>query len=545
SLTGKNLGTIKGTSTFKFSGNYNNSQKSTIEVDINKIKDIRKTEDLKSINGNIKIKDFPLDTLNYIFQESGSTLDGTFDLTSKISYSNNNFNTVNNIIFKDLDIEEKNSSVKIIKLESNNDIVINKEDFLFRGDIEGSQFNIKTLDFNGKVERVEIDANKITKKDLDIEDIKIQNPFATLKKSTGKKTINKNEKTPLTIVYHFFKDLFFPNEEKITKNFKEEKIDIPINLDINQFTISNGTFKYLYPKVKINMRDINFKVDNFTSSPNKKIKVEFSNKFDGSGNISGKTDIILTKNWDFRGKNINLDGEIKLKDINLLAFKELAKESFPNEIDSGNLSYEGSIKIDNGVFTGKNKITIKNLKLGKKTKVESYIPIKASLELMKQSNGNIVLDIPLSGNLNDPSFHLKKVFMDELINILKKVGSSPITIMSSIFNLKEGEIKIFDYEYLSEKPKNTSDLDKIAKLLEENHGIKVKFILSTNMNEEKKASKTTSNKNPENILERRKEFMRDYFKSKKLDDLVEIRISAFGSEKPISSIEFILNNQEK
>ena len=64
--------------------------------------------------------------------------------------------------------------------------------------------------------------------------------------------------------------------------------------------------------------------------------------------------------------------------------------------------------------------------------------------------------------------------------------------------------------------------------------MKVKFILATNSEEE-----------DSKILENRKAYLKSYFKDKKVEDLVEVKISNFDSEKAESSVELIVDREEK
>ena len=535
-VEGSDLGTKKGSSKFNLKSRYNNESETTIKLHLNKIKDIESLEDIKTASGNVEIKNFTLSMFDYIFRESKSELNGNLNIMSNFKYLDDHIQSTNKILFSDININEADARVEIKKLESNNQINISNNNFSFQGDLSGDDFNIVSSGFMSKLKKLDIDVNKITKEDIKIKNIVITEPKIKVEeiKSSKKNTVS-NEKTPVNVVFRFFEHLFFSSGiDNITEDVKNEKIDIPINIDIDKFMISKGSFDYKYPKLKISLTNIDVKVDNFTSAPNKKITFKLTSDFNRSGDIKGNGSLILRNNWDFRPKTLTLHSNLELIDINLLVFKELAKENLPNELVSGTLTYRGNTNLKDGIFDGKNNFILKNFYLGKKTEVSSPVPLKVSTELMKNVHGNIVLDVPISGDFNDPKFSLNKVFVHEIINLLMNVTSSPIKIMNTVFNLKEGEIKKINYNYLEVKPIEMVDLSKIAKILGENDNLKVKFILATNSEEE-----------DSKILEKRKAYLKSYFKDKKVEDLVEVKISNFDSEKAESSVELIVDTEEK
>lgn len=113
-------------------------------------------------------------------------------------------------------------------------------------------------------------------------------------------------------------------------------------------------------------------------------------------------------------------------------------------IEKGKLTYKATYKVENGMLTAENSLILDQLTLGEK--VESREAISSSIELalalLKDSDGVIDLNVPISGSLNDPQFSLGNIVGKVILNTLKRIVTAPFAWLSS----------------LSEKEKNLSGM---------------------------------------------------------------------------------------
>ena len=101
------------------------------------------------------------------------------------------------------------------------------------------------------------------------------------------------------------------------------------------------------------------------------------------------------------------------KEINLPTISTYIKETLEYVFDSGHLDLTVNTTITDGNIEGEMGILIRGLKLTAADDDEinsisdhSAIPFSMALGMLEDRNGNIELDIPLSGRTNDPSFGL-------------------------------------------------------------------------------------------------------------------------------------------
>ncbi|MGD2173068.1 MAG: hypothetical protein PVF80_13230, partial [Gammaproteobacteria bacterium] len=107
-------------------------------------------------------------------------------------------------------------------------------------------------------------------------------------------------------------------------------------------------------------------------------------------------------------------------------------------------------------------------------------PLNTSLSLLKNRDGNIVLEVPLSGNLDNPDFGTGKIITEELS---KAITSAVLTFYSpyglivagdALFSLATAlhfDPVVFAAGETGLGQADDADLDKIAKLMQERPGI--------------------------------------------------------------------------
>lgn len=551
-LSGYNIGTHKGISNFILESTLNGEEALNLKMDLDKLKEIKAIEDLKKIKGNIKIKKFPLSMVNYLFKDGVSKLNGYLDIESNIDYTDDYIYTKNKFNINNFSVLEEDLNLKLDSLNSENNIEISQINpgyFNFKGTIKAKKIDYKSIEAKGFLEEVEIDVNKINPTKVDLKLINIKNPTVYINEdikesSTHKKDKYEKRKSLTIYVYNFLKSLFInhkrTNNSSSTNN---NSLNIPITLDIEKINLNNGEFEFKYLKLNLGIKNININSNNFTSQKNKNFDVYIHGELKTGGAVTSKVKGHLKNNWDFQPTSLNAEGKVDIGNLNLHVFKGILEESIPNYLESGKFFYNSTVTLKDSKFKSSNHIELKKLYLGSRTKVNSVIPVKLATQLLKDSNGNIVVEIPIHGDFSNPKFNIYKVLLGQVQSLLLKVTNSPITILKSVFNLKDGEVKRLNYKLLNIEPNDKKDLERITDLLSSSDKLKATFTLSTNKDLEEKQYIKESSKNlkPDTIEKlqiSRQEYLKNYFKEKGVLNSISIKLSNKESEKPLTVIEF-------
>jgi outer membrane protein OmpA-like peptidoglycan-associated protein len=108
-------------------------------------------------------------------------------------------------------------------------------------------------------------------------------------------------------------------------------------------------------------------------------------------------------------------------------------------IERGVLNLDLKYAMEENQLKGNNKIVIDQMKLGEKVESEKSLdlPLELALALLTDSNGVIDMEIPVSGNVDDPEFSVGSVVLGAFMNLLTKVVTSPFTLLASLVDSEE------------------------------------------------------------------------------------------------------------
>ncbi len=109
----------------------------------------------------------------------------------------------------------------------------------------------------------------------------------------------------------------------------------------------------------------------------------------------------------------------------------------------GIFAFSSENVIKEGQIEGRNNLDISNPMIGDRRKdadSSMHLPLKAALYILKDKEGNVKLDVPVSGDLNNPKFSYWKALWKTFGNLLVKVASSPIHKIGDALGLHNGEM---------------------------------------------------------------------------------------------------------
>ncbi|MDO9271097.1 MAG: DUF748 domain-containing protein [Methylobacter sp.] len=144
------------------------------------------------------------------------------------------------------------------------------------------------------------------------------------------------------------------------------------------------------------------------------------------------------------------------------------------KVEKGKMSLELNYKVVDRELTASNNILIDRFELGEKVENPNAVslPLKLAVALIKDSDGKIRIDIPITGSLEDPKFSVTHLIVDALVNAISKVITSPFRSLASIIGSDE-DLSIISF------PAGSSELNKqeISKLEDLAKALKTRPVL--------------------------------------------------------------------
>ena len=126
--------------------------------------------------------------------------------------------------------------------------------------------------------------------------------------------------------------------------------------------------------------------------------------------------------------------ELQFLDINLAAFSPYAGKFAGYRIEEGKLSMDLKYQLIDDQLEASNRFQIDHLILGEK--VESAeateLPLKLVISLLKDANGRIEFELPVSGDLKQPDVSIGGILADASMKMFSKLVTAPFSAMGGL-----------------------------------------------------------------------------------------------------------------
>jgi len=192
--------------------------------------------------------------------------------------------------------------------------------------------------------------------------------------------------------------------------------------------------------------------------------LETRSKVDIQGNLETYGKLFVRGTLNPLSQKPYTDLNIKVSNINLNTASPYSGKYAGYLIDKGKLDLDLNYLINNKNLNANNHIFIDQFEFG--DSVDSpdatSLPLPFAIGIMKNLDGEIDIDLPISGDLDDPSFSIGSVMLTAFTNIITKAVTSPFSILGA---LVEGDDDISSVDFAAGQAKiDTEQHAKILKL---------------------------------------------------------------------------------
>ncbi len=129
------------------------------------------------------------------------------------------------------------------------------------------------------------------------------------------------------------------------------------------------------------------------------------------------------------------DLAMSFRNIELSTFNPYSGKFAGYNISKGKLTTELHYKVDGRKLDAQHHIIVEQLEFGDKTESKDAVslPVKLAVALLKDRDGVIDLNLPVTGSLDDPKFKLGPIIWKVFVNILEKAVTAPFALLGSLF----------------------------------------------------------------------------------------------------------------
>lgn len=215
---------------------------------------------------------------------------------------------------------------------------------------------------------------------------------------------------------------------------KEEEGRLPV-FNVEKIAINDGEVEYRDGKVTkeptvTRLDDIDLDVTNVRLPEE---EGELPAEFELSFRINKEADYEMEGRADFLSPKISFETDIKLQDLNIPPFAPYYdSRKMPVRVTRGILAMTSHAVCKNDYLNAPATANIRKLEVEPKGKNILGFPSTSVVEGLKDQDGNMKIDMLITGNIRSPEFHItnqfsqafSKAFAGELANVGKQVGGT-------------------------------------------------------------------------------------------------------------------------
>ncbi len=246
------------------------------------------------------------------------------------------------------------------------------------------------------------------------------------------------------------------------------------NIKIEAVTLQGGMIdfsdKSVNPEYLAKLSEIGGRVSGLSSEETSLADMELRAKLNDYAplEITGKINPLK--------RDLYVDLKARFKDMDLSPMTPYSRKYVGYIIEKGKLSFDLKYLIDRRKLDSTNVIFIDQFTFGDRVEspTATKLPVKFAIALLKDRNGEIRLDIPVSGSLDDPKFSIWRIILQVVVNLITKAATSPFALLGAIFGGGEELSYLeFDYGLATISEPNLKKVDTLIKALSDRPALKL------------------------------------------------------------------------
>jgi len=214
-----------------------------------------------------------------------------------------------------------------------------------------------------------------------------------------------------------------------------------MSVQFGEVRLEEGSIRFLdrttEPTFSEDLSKMDLLVTGLGNKPDQRAKLVFASLIGGEGGLEIRGDIGAV------GAPLYLDLVGEIRDLKLPVVNPYSDQMTAWLIQRGNLKYKFNLKVENDQVVAMNEVLVEKLRVAKSSRPDDEakkrlgLPLGLIVALIKDGNGNIVVNVPVAGSLKDPRFDWSETIWSAVRNVLKNVLASPFRLIGSLFSSEE------------------------------------------------------------------------------------------------------------
>jgi hypothetical protein len=241
----------------------------------------------------------------------------------------------------------------------------------------------------------------------------------------------------------------------------------PPKIEVGSVDFVGGDFSFsdrsVEPNVRVSLSGFAGSISGLSSENMARADVRLKGLVDGEGPVE------ITGKLDPLGVHRYVGLKIGVTNVDLLFASPYMGKYAGYELARGQLGVDSTILVDGDAVDSTNVVTLKQFTFGNATPGPDAtpLPVRLGVALLKDTDGNIVIDLPVQGSMGNPDFRIGKVVLRVIVNLLTKAAVSPFSLVGSMFGGGGDELAYQEFAPGSSdlEPSELPKLETLAKAL--------------------------------------------------------------------------------
>lgn len=206
----------------------------------------------------------------------------------------------------------------------------------------------------------------------------------------------------------------------------------PLGIRIGQIDINDGSANFadltLTPNFATAVQQLNGQIGTIDNRKPAPAKVDVKGKVDRYAPVTIKGAL------NPFNPLASLDIATSFKRVELTTLTPYSGKFAGFRIRKGRLNLDLHYLITNGQLKAENKVVVEQLQLGEKVDSPDAVdlPIRLAVALLKDTEGKISIELPVSGDLNNPQFSVMPIVWQTLRNLVLRAAQAPFKFIGGL-----------------------------------------------------------------------------------------------------------------
>lgn len=207
----------------------------------------------------------------------------------------------------------------------------------------------------------------------------------------------------------------------------------PMPIRIREIAVEDGTADFtdlgIQPNFAAAISQLTGTIGGLSSDPNSRAAVKLT------GSVDRYAPVDITGTVNLLSATAFTDIAMNFRNMELTSFNPYSGKYAGYNISKGKLTTELRYKVENRKLDAQHHVVLDQLEFGQATDSKDAVPlpVRLAVALLKDRDGVINLDLPVSGSLDDPQFQIGPVIWQVVINVLTRIVEAPFALIGSLF----------------------------------------------------------------------------------------------------------------